>query len=55
MPSPVEAFESGKKIFKIIDTKSKINAVEHKNEKIENFKGEIEFKKVWFRYPMRRE
>jgi ABC-type multidrug transport system fused ATPase/permease subunit len=45
-------------IFSFIDIPSKINAVDIKPEAINiddrTFKGEIEFKDVWFRYPTRK-
>lgn len=52
---------AAKKIFKIIETKSQINAVamdEDKSQKIvaeKDVQGCIEFKDVWFRYPTRKE
>ena len=44
------------KIFRIIDTPTKINAVDAAKtpeSKQEPFKGRIEFKDLWFRYPSR--
>jgi len=49
------------KIFKITDSKSKIDPLDtqeqNKKDLImdENFRGEIEFKNVWFRYPTRKQ
>ena len=46
------------KIFSYIDSPSKINAVEPETDSIpidkETFKGKIEFRDVWFRYPTRK-
>jgi ATP-binding cassette subfamily B (MDR/TAP) protein 1 len=53
-PDTAAAITSGSKIFKIVDEPSKVDAVSEgiKGEDVpEVFKGEIEFKKVWFRYP----
>jgi ATP-binding cassette, subfamily B (MDR/TAP), member 1 len=50
---------AAEKIFKMINTPSKIDALaddeesKNKTETSENFRGEIEFKNVWFRYPSR--
>jgi ABC-type multidrug transport system fused ATPase/permease subunit len=44
------------RVFKITDTPTLINAVDIPKEAIEvpeTFQGTIEFKNVWFRYPMR--
>jgi len=46
------------KIFTYIDMPSRINAVDEDSSKVsvpKDFKGEIEFKDVWFRYPSRPE
>jgi ATP-binding cassette subfamily B (MDR/TAP) protein 1 len=53
-PDTAAAITSGAKIFKIIDEPTKVDAVSEgiKGDPIpEVFRGEIEFKKVWFRYP----
>ena len=55
-PDVNKAKASAMKIFKITDTPTKINAVDIAEDAIaipESFQGEIEFKDVWFRYPMR--
>lgn len=43
------------KVFSVVDIPTKLNPVDIPKEKIlvnkESFKGEIEFKDVWFRYP----
>jgi ATP-binding cassette subfamily B (MDR/TAP) protein 1 len=49
---------AAEKIFKMINTPSKIDALADDDKKVsakidENFRGEIEFKNVWFRYPSR--
>lgn len=53
------AKSAANKIFGIIDLPSQINAVaDSKSNKVqipENFKGEIEFRDVWFRYPTRKQ
>ena len=60
-PDIGKATSAANSIFKIIDEPSPINAIEMdklKNKKIvskEDFKGKIEFKNVWFRYPTRKE
>lgn len=50
-----KATKAAVKVFSIIDIPSKINPVEIPKEKKiinkETFRGEIEFKDVWFRYP----
>jgi len=43
------AFASAEKIFTILDTKSSI-VLKEDGIKADNFKGEIEFKNVWFKY-----
>ena len=50
------------RIFKIIETESKINAVDIDKDmtkkniiNTETVEGKIEFKDVWFRYPTRKE
>jgi ABC-type multidrug transport system fused ATPase/permease subunit len=53
-PDRMYSIDSGTKIFKMIDTPTKIDAMteESGNEiDIEAFKGKIEFRNVWFRYP----
>jgi ATP-binding cassette subfamily B (MDR/TAP) protein 1 len=42
-------------VFEIIETPSKINAIESEGLEITNVVGKIEFKDVWFRYPTRPE
>ena len=62
-PDMEKAEAAAKKIFKVIEVPSTINAVEMDEENknkvkridIESVKGEIEFKDVWFRYPTRKE
>ena len=55
------AEKAAKKIFKIIEEPSLINAVKIDDDKtkksinLEQVRGEIEFKDVWFRYPTRKE
>lgn len=50
--------KAAEKIFRYIDLQTKINAVDIAPEAIEinrnTFKGKIEFKDVWFRYPSRK-
>lgn len=57
-PDMGKAKKSGTTIFTYIDIPSKINAVDIPKEAISvdpaKFKGEIEFKNVWFRYPTRK-
>ncbi len=55
-PDIANAFKSSEKILRMLLTPTLINAVDEpvqKPHKIENFKGDIEFKNVWFRYPSR--
>jgi len=55
-PDVGKAKKAAIKIFSYIDSKSRINAVDIEPTAIkvpEHFKGEIEFKDVWFRYPTR--
>ncbi len=55
-PDVGKAITAAIKIFKIIDTPSEIDAVQIPNDSLdipENFQGEIQFKDVWFRYPLR--
>ena len=55
-PDTAKAKEAAIKVLKIVDTPTMINAVDIKEGSRpipENFRGEIEFKNVWFRYPMR--
>lgn len=62
-PDMEKAETAAQKIFRVIELPSTINAVEmdegNKDSKkridIENVKGAIEFKDVWFRYPTRKE
>jgi len=53
-PDAAAAITSGAKIFKIVDTPTKVDAVSDDisgDAVPENFEGGIEFRKVWFRYP----
>jgi ABC-type multidrug transport system fused ATPase/permease subunit len=56
-PDSAAAITAGAKVFKIVDTPTKVDAVSEPNMEQaivanpETFQGEIEFKKVWFRYP----
>jgi ATP-binding cassette, subfamily B (MDR/TAP), member 1 len=53
-----KAKKAGSLIFTLIDIPSKINPVEipHSSIPVPNdFKGEIEVKDVWFRYPSRKD
>jgi ATP-binding cassette subfamily B (MDR/TAP) protein 1 len=55
-PDAAKAKIPAMKIFKITDTPTQINAVEIPAEAVpvpDDFKGAIEFRDVWFRYPMR--
>lgn len=58
-PDMAKANEAALKIFKIVEKKSKIDAVEMDEEKklkeCQSIEGTIEFKDVWFRYPTRPE
>lgn len=53
-----KAKKAGLTVFSYIDIPSKINAVDIPEETLKvndkTFKGEIEFKDVWFRYPTRK-
>lgn len=53
-----KAKKAAVKIFTYIDTQPKINALEIPKEAIKidrkTFRGEIEFRNVWFRYPTRK-
>ena len=53
-----KAKKAGLKVFGFIEIPTKINAVDIPEEAIDidpnNFKGEIEFRDVWFRYPTRK-
>ena len=56
-----KAKQAAEKIFGVIDLPSEINAVEEEQNESNlksidsnSFKGEIEFRDVWFRYPTRR-
>lgn len=57
-PDVGKAKKAGLTIFSYIDFPTKINAVDIEPDAIpinpDTFKGEIEFKDVWFRYPTRR-
>ena len=50
-----QAKGAAKKVFEIIETKSKIDVFETKTKKIENLKGNISFENVHFHYPTRPE
>ena len=56
-PDTGKAIKAATSIFKIIDTPSEINPVQAPVASIEirpqDFRGEIEFIDVWFRYPLR--
>lgn len=57
-PDLAAGMAAAEKIFKMINTPSKIDALADDDKKVsaktdENFRGEIEFKNVWFRYPSR--
>ena len=64
-PDMGKAKGASERIFEIIDFPSSINAIaideekEFENKKrisnIEDIKGKVEFKNVWFRYPTRKE
>ena len=60
-PDMTKALAAATKIYKIIEVPSSINAdeMERDNTKkkldLENVKGEIEFRNVWFRYPTRKQ
>lgn len=50
-----KAMQVAPRIFKFLEVPSKINAIEQESGYFDEkkFKGVIEFKKVWFRYPTR--
>jgi len=55
-PDIGKATEAAVKIFKITGVPSEINAVDIHEDSVKvpsTFKGEIEFRDVWFRYPLR--
>jgi len=55
-PDIGKAITAAIKIFKVIDTPTDINPVKIPEDAIdipEDFKGEIVFRDVWFRYPLR--
>jgi len=58
-PDIAKAGIAATKVFKIIEQPSQINAIEIDNDSkkkrisVENIKGKIEFRNVWFRYPTR--
>lgn len=60
-PDIKKAFSAATRIFTILDTPSKIDAVEMNNDTskirldLKNIQGKIEFRDVWFRYPTRKE
>jgi ABC-type multidrug transport system fused ATPase/permease subunit len=53
-----KAKKAAVKIFSYIDQGTKINGVDIPTDKItidkSTFKGEIEFRDIWFRYPTRK-
>ena len=55
-----KALAAAKRIFKIVETESEINAVQMDEDKTKiildksTVKGRIEFQDVWFRYPTRK-
>ena len=57
-PDMRKARRAGIEIFRFIDIPSKINSVDIPTEAVKidpaTFKGEIELRNVWFRYPMRK-
>ena len=55
-PDAQKAIAPAMNVFKVTDTPTKINAVEIDEGSIDvpkDFVGSIEFKNIWFRYPMR--
>ena len=56
-PDMGKAEAAADRVFKIIEHPSKINAMDDETQIDEGkeFKGKIEFKNVWFRYPTRKE
>jgi len=55
-PDITKAFLASVKIFTLMFTPTKINAIDEPPQKlltVDHFQGEIEFKDVWFRYPSR--
>lgn len=57
-PDMGKAKKAGSLIFSLIDLPSKINPVDIPDDSIpvtKDFKGEIEVRNVWFRYPTRKE
>ena len=60
-PDIKKAMTAATRIFSILDTPSKIDAVAMDNDKakirldLSNIQGKIQFKDVWFRYPTRKE
>lgn len=60
-PDKGKAAAAAKRIFRFIETESKINAVEQDNDtklirlRPSEVEGKIEFRDVWFRYPTRTE
>ena len=52
-PDVASAREAAKSIFKVLDSKPKIDANDPQSTVTDTVKGVIEFKKVWFRYPTR--
>jgi ATP-binding cassette, subfamily B (MDR/TAP), member 1 len=57
-PDMGKARRAGLKIFGFIELPTKINAVDIPEDAIDidptTFKGDIEFKDIWFRYPTRK-
>ena len=60
-PDAGKASGAAKKIFRIIEQDSKIDAIEMDEKKagkdidFDKIQGKIEFRDVWFRYPTRKE
>jgi ABC-type multidrug transport system fused ATPase/permease subunit len=55
-PDIGKAIKAAVKIFRITDLPSEINAVDIPEDSVQvppDFEGEIEFRDVWFRYPLR--
>lgn len=52
-PDSTKAKEATASIFSMIDRKSEIDPSVETGETLENFKGEIEFRHVSFKYPSR--
>jgi len=56
-PDIGKGIKSALRIFKVMELPSKINAIDDIEDAVpihkDKFKGKIEFKDVWFRYPTR--